>query len=382
MARLIGGSETRSVRDLGTLRMFRVETDLRVALAGGPDATAARSRLVRNGVDWWPLSDSFVQWLAERDAERARKRNDDDLVFGMVVDYCPAPASACELCNGREGLSRGVAEWHHDGTIQGPFCFTTCSACVEAERGPYFDDLDWFGADGYRRRLAEHAGHLGWDDPADDPDDDPSDPDAACEAASRTDRRVRPDQRWDGRGGRRFRWSGPWDHLDDDAERGRHVPENVPGRIEFVHRSWPADPAQLSVIRHELAGWLAPLALTDDETAGVVLAVDEAAANAVRHAYGPGRSGVVELTLWTEAGTLCVEVVDHGNWVPPIEPPAVDGLADRGRGIPLMGSMAEAVLIHHDSRGSRVLLRHPVPADRDTVAGDDRNVVAAGTTEP
>ncbi len=163
------------------------------------------------------------------------------------------------------------------------------------------------------------------------------------------------------------------------------MPEN--GRVEFVHRSWPADPAQLSVIRRELAGWLAPLALTDDETAGVVLAVDEAAANAVRHAYGPGRSGVVELTLWTESGTLCVEVVDHGNWVPPVEPPAVDGLADRGRGIPLMSSMAEAVLIHHDSRGSRVLLRHPVPADRVTAAVADRNVadqavVAAGTTEP
>ena len=148
------------------------------------------------------------------------------------------------------------------------------------------------------------------------------------------------------------------------------MPEN--GRVEFVHRSWPADPAQLSVIRRELAGWLAPLALTDDETAGVVLAVDEAAANAVRHAYGPGRSGVVELTLWTEPGTLCVEVVDHGNWVPPVEPPAVDGLADRGRGIPLMSSMAEAVLIHHDSRGSRVLLRHPVPADRDAAEAAER----------
>ena len=122
----------------------------------------------------------------------------------------------------------------------------------------------------------------------------------------------------------------------------------------------PPIPPQLSVIRRELAGWLAPLALTDDETAGVVLAVDEAAANAVRHAYGPGRSGVVELTMWTEPGTLCVEVVDHGSWVPPVGDTAPDGLADGGRGIPLMSSMAEAVLIHHDSRGSRVLLRHPV----------------------
>jgi len=147
-------------------------------------------------------------------------------------------------------------------------------------------------------------------------------------------------------------------------KEGRHVPDDgrshVSGRVEFVHRSWPADPAQLSAIRRELAGWLAPLALTEDETAGVVLAVDEAAANAVRHAYGPGGSGVVELTLWTEPGTLCVEVVDHGSWVPPVADTAPDGLAEGGRGIPLMSSMAEAVLIHHDSRGSRVLLRHPV----------------------
>jgi anti-sigma regulatory factor (Ser/Thr protein kinase) len=168
----------------------------------------------------------------------------------------------------------------------------------------------------------------------------------------------------------------------DRREKGRHVPDNgrgteASGRVEFVHRSWPADPAQLSVIRRELAGWLAPLALTDDEVAGVVLAVDEAAANAVRHAYGPGGSGVVELTMWTEPGTLCVEVVDHGSWVPPATDTAPDGLADGGRGIPLMSSMAEAVLIHHDGRGSRVLLRHPVADGESGVESGDRNAVGA-----
>ena len=135
---------------------------------------------------------------------------------------------------------------------------------------------------------------------------------------------------------------------------------DAPGRVEFVHRSWPADPAQLSVIRRELNSWLAPLALSEDETADVVLAVDEAAANAVRHAYGPGRSGVVELTLWTEPGTLCVEVVDHGSWRPPATPTAAGEGGDSGRGIPLMSTTADAVLIHYDTRGSRVLLRHRV----------------------
>jgi anti-sigma regulatory factor (Ser/Thr protein kinase) len=164
--------------------------------------------------------------------------------------------------------------------------------------------------------------------------------------------------------------------LDDDERHdgegydgdGRRTAPEAPGRVEFVHRSWPADPAQLSVIRRELSSWLAPLALTDDETADVVLAVDEAAANAVRHAYGPGKPGVVELTLWTEPGTLCVEVVDHGSWRPPAAPRPAADTGDSGRGIPLMTTMADAVLIHYDARGSRVLLRHRVADPVDGVA--------------
>lgn len=131
--------------------------------------------------------------------------------------------------------------------------------------------------------------------------------------------------------------------------------QDTSGHVEFVHRSWPADSEQLAVIRRELSEWLAPLALTEEETADVVLAVDEAAANAVRHAYGPDESGAVELTLWTEPGTLSIEVVDHGSWRPPVEQPD-----EGGRGIPLMSSMSESVLIHYDGRGSRVLLRHRI----------------------
>ena len=133
----------------------------------------------------------------------------------------------------------------------------------------------------------------------------------------------------------------------------------VPGRIEFLHRSWPADPAQLAAIRRELAGWLLPLDLTPDETADVVLAVDEAVANAVAHAYGQGERGKVELTFWTEPGTLSIEVADHGHWRPPP--------GEASLGISLMSTMVESVLIHFDERGSRVLLRHRIPSAADPV---------------
>jgi serine/threonine-protein kinase RsbW len=138
--------------------------------------------------------------------------------------------------------------------------------------------------------------------------------------------------------------------------------QETPEQVEFVHRSWPADSEQLAVIRRELTQWLAPLGLTEEETADVVLAVDEAVANAVRHAYGPNEDGAVELTLWTEPGTLSIEVVDHGSWRPPVPDPS----RESGRGIPLMNTMSESVLIHYDQRGSRVLLRHRMHDEVDT----------------
>ncbi len=127
-------------------------------------------------------------------------------------------------------------------------------------------------------------------------------------------------------------------------------------QVEFVHRSWPAEELQLSAIRASVRDWLAPLGLTDAETADIVLAVDEAAANAVEHAYAPGQPGTVELTLWTEHDALCIEITDQGSWRAPGAPAACHGW-----GIPLMHKLVGSVLIHYDTRGSRVLLRHPMP---------------------
>lgn len=126
--------------------------------------------------------------------------------------------------------------------------------------------------------------------------------------------------------------------------------------VEFVHRSWRAVPSELGTIRHELVAWIRPLGLSPDEIDDVVLAVDEATANTVQHAYGPDDAGDVDLTLWTEPGALCIEVTDRGNWDPTRTP---------GRGIGLMQRMVGAVLIHVDDRGSKVLLRHPLPTPDD-----------------
>jgi serine/threonine-protein kinase RsbW len=148
----------------------------------------------------------------------------------------------------------------------------------------------------------------------------------------------------------------PFDALAPDPAPPEDAWYDPPGRVEFVHRSWPAEPAQLAGIRRELTRWVSALGPSVEQTADIVLAVDEAAANAMRHAYEPGEPGAVELTLWTEGATLCTEIVDHGRWRAPAEP-----TGESGRGIGIMNMMAEAVLIRRGSRGSRVLLRHRVP---------------------
>lgn len=153
--------------------------------------------------------------------------------------------------------------------------------------------------------------------------------------------------------------STPTSELDRDFPAVEHSTELSDTGIEYIHRSWPADATRLAVIRHELRRWVTPLGLSGDEIDDLVLAVDEAVANAVRHAYPADRPGEVELTLWTEnAATgpaLCIEITDHGSWR---AQDTVTGDAQGGRGMLLMQHMVETVLVHFDGRGSRVLLRH------------------------
>jgi serine/threonine-protein kinase RsbW len=127
---------------------------------------------------------------------------------------------------------------------------------------------------------------------------------------------------------------------------------------EFVQQIWPAHSRQLAPLRAEVRRWLAPLALTGDAKDDVVLALSEAAANCIEHAFIPETADdTVELTFWTESQAVCIEVVDHGVWQTPSDQPN-----ERGRGIQLMQRLMALVLIHYDTRGTRVLLRHPRPA--------------------
>ncbi len=129
--------------------------------------------------------------------------------------------------------------------------------------------------------------------------------------------------------------------------------------LEFVRRTWLARPRQLAPLRAEVRRWLAPLDLPGQAEDDLVLAVSEAASNCVEHAYSPATADdIVELTFWTEPHAVCIQIIDHGQWRTPCDQPT-----RRGRGIAIMQQLIAFVLIRHDTRGTRVFLRHPLPGD-------------------
>ena len=120
-------------------------------------------------------------------------------------------------------------------------------------------------------------------------------------------------------------------------------------RAEYVRLTMPARPEHLYRLRHAMAGYLSALPLEPDRRDEIVLAVGEAAANAVEHAYtDEPEPGPLEVTFWTDSDAIWVEVRDHGRWREPRPRPRAPG---QGLGIVLMRRLIDCVLIQHDRCG-------------------------------
>jgi anti-sigma regulatory factor (Ser/Thr protein kinase) len=121
----------------------------------------------------------------------------------------------------------------------------------------------------------------------------------------------------------------------------------------------PAIPASLAVIRARLRTWLPTAQVTPSAAADVLLAVGEAASNAVEHAVR-GIAGDVELEVTARATTtgLALTVKDNGRW----HAPRKSGRAQRGHGSRLMSALVDTVTITPTPQGTTVEMRkelHP-----------------------
>ncbi len=127
------------------------------------------------------------------------------------------------------------------------------------------------------------------------------------------------------------------------------VIEVLPDQGDRLALSLPAEVGQLVVLRRILERWLTERLVEPRVLQDVVAASGEAAANAIEHAYGPD-SGVLRVTAEWAAREIVLTVRDFGRWRSP-------RVVDRGRGIPIMRALTDAVRIDRSDAGTSVELR-------------------------
>ncbi|MBE1470042.1 ATP-binding protein [Kibdelosporangium phytohabitans] len=127
-------------------------------------------------------------------------------------------------------------------------------------------------------------------------------------------------------------------------------------RQPHVYLRFPADPTNLGVARRDIGKWASALRLGTELTQDIVLALDEAATNAVEHAY-LGRGGPVTLFAGCDKAGHCAWTVvsDSGHWRTPRPGPST-----RGRGLLLMAALADEFDVTSTASGTTVVLGWPI----------------------
>lgn len=112
-------------------------------------------------------------------------------------------------------------------------------------------------------------------------------------------------------------------------------------------------------IRDDFAAWMRDLlALDAEKTADIVLAVNEALANAAEHAYLTSpEPGLMHARAEHDPAlaTLTVWITDEGRWH--VKDPALAADPGRGRGTMLMRSLADRSAVESASTGTEVRLQ-------------------------
>jgi anti-sigma regulatory factor (Ser/Thr protein kinase) len=127
--------------------------------------------------------------------------------------------------------------------------------------------------------------------------------------------------------------------------------EVIPPRLELT---FAADPAMLTHVRHMLGRWLRKHEVARDVAGEITIAVSEACANAVEHAYGPG-DGRFSVGADFAGDSVSVTIRDAGQWRP------ARG-EHRGRGLTIMEAAMDAVEVASGDRGTVVSMRRRVNA--------------------
>jgi len=107
-----------------------------------------------------------------------------------------------------------------------------------------------------------------------------------------------------------------------------------------------------------MQAWLTGVGVSGVSAADIVLVVNEACTNCVEHAYRDGEPGLMRVGADLDGTRIDVDVADFGVWQPP-----TGEITTRGRGLPIMGAVADRMELEHSPTGTTV--RFSFAARRD-----------------
>lgn len=133
---------------------------------------------------------------------------------------------------------------------------------------------------------------------------------------------------------------------------------------ESIKLALPSHPRYLSLVRAVVGELSAIHDLRPEDGRGVVLAVDEALANVIRHAYRGDHERPIELTCQVFADRLEFVLFDQGIAPDParLAPHPLDDVALSGRGTHIIRSIMDGVSYEQTQGGNILRLTKRLPA--------------------
>lgn len=150
------------------------------------------------------------------------------------------------------------------------------------------------------------------------------------------------------------------------------------GGEKLARLTVPARADRLAVVRATLRAALEGTGLTGAAAEEVVLAVDEACQNVVRHGYGGAGNGSMTVTVWCDTADVVVEISDGAPSVDPAileatealpdEAPDPDTLRPGGLGLSLIRRLMDEVTLMPgaDGTGNRLRLVRRIAREAET----------------
>ena len=123
-------------------------------------------------------------------------------------------------------------------------------------------------------------------------------------------------------------------------------------QFECLHVLFDAVPESVPEVRLRVRSWCEGTRVDDRVRGDLLLAVTEAAANVVRHAYPEGQAGTFSLDARRDAGELVVEIRDEGVGMRAAAPSRGGGL-----GVEIIRRMFPGSTLCETGSGTRVTIR-------------------------